>query len=123
MTGDAAGEHQRLGLRARLGEAALNEQDVQPFLHRASVVAGVSPSSAEMAGYVLRSRASQAPRPPTHPNDRAAAYTARPSRSGPKARGATGSSLSLASVSSRRERARLLVDPDLHAGELGDRRS
>ena len=30
---DAAGQHERLRLRARLGEAALHEEDVEPLLH------------------------------------------------------------------------------------------
>ncbi len=33
MAGDAAGKHERLRLGARLGEAALHEQDVEPLLH------------------------------------------------------------------------------------------
>ena len=36
VAGDAAGEHERLRLRARLGEPALHQQHVEPLLHSAS---------------------------------------------------------------------------------------
>src|SRR5262249_2202498 len=48
VTVDEAGEHERLGLRARLREAALDEQDVEAFLHRSRYP--VSPRSQATSG-------------------------------------------------------------------------
>ena len=36
VAGNEAREHERLGLRAALRQPALDEQDVEPLLHRAS---------------------------------------------------------------------------------------
>ena len=53
---DASGHHERLRLRARLGEPTLDEQDVKPLLHAASVTAGSPPIAQTLGCGDARSR-------------------------------------------------------------------
>ena len=71
--GDAAGEDQRLGARARLGETALDEQHVEPLLLQTVTITlrtspprrasrNASPASARGTRWVTRSAARTTPR-------------------------------------------------------------
>ena len=99
MPGNAPGEHERLRLRARLREPALHEQDVEPLLHTPSVVLAVGASSARTA-YGAQEAGESGASATERQKVKPAVYTARPSRSGPRRGARTGSSASLASVSS-----------------------
>ena len=53
VAGDEAGQHERLRLRARLREAALDEEDIEALLHRGSSTSSNATAARRQSSYVL----------------------------------------------------------------------